>query len=295
MFTTKHFIWIGICILFILIMNHYAKKEDFTLQNACYFFMFICLLSETTKMMSDMIPSTHGGMHLNPQSLPFHICSILLFIVAYITFGKDGPLKQKMINFFAVVGTCGGIAAILIPTYGVEFNVANVYQCFMYHAALTWFSLYLIRFKHANLGMQAFKDNLVVLFALLVFNLYMNSILAVYDTNFMFIVRPPLEGLPFLNLSHGYYIYLFRVIMLGVIGLSLFHLPFIVKERKNRSFSYTKKASSLYLGGLYYESMTRMSSRQTHLLKGENLLLIIIVILNSLRFHHLGSLDRNIL
>lgn len=73
MFTTKHFIWIGICILFILIMNHYAKKEDFTLQNACYFFMFICLLSETTKMMSDMIPSTHGGMHLNPQSLPFHI------------------------------------------------------------------------------------------------------------------------------------------------------------------------------------------------------------------------------
>ena len=107
MFTTKHFIWIGICILFILIMNHYAKKEDFTLQNACYFFMFICLLSETTKMMSDMIPSTHGGMHLNPQSLPF------------------------------------------------------------------------------------------------------------------------------LNLNHGYYIYLFRVIMLGVIGLSLFHLPFIVKERKS--------------------------------------------------------------
>ena len=95
MFTTKHFIWIGICILFILIMNHYAKKENFTLQNACYFFMFICLLSETTKMMSDMIPSTHGGMHLNPQSLPFHICSILLFIAAYITFGKDGPLKQK--------------------------------------------------------------------------------------------------------------------------------------------------------------------------------------------------------
>ena len=72
MFTTKHFIWIGICILFILIMNHYAKKEDFTLQNACYFFMFICLLSETTKMMSDMIPSTHGGMHLNSHRHTSH-------------------------------------------------------------------------------------------------------------------------------------------------------------------------------------------------------------------------------
>lgn len=230
MFTTKHFIWIGICILFILIMNHYAKKEDFTLQNACYFFMF----TQRNHKNDVRYDSKYTWRNaLKSAILPFHICSILLFIAAYITFGKDGPLKQKMINFFAVVGTCGGIAAILIPTYGVEFNVANVYQCFMYHAALTWFSLYLIRFKHANLGMQAFKDNLVVLFALLVFNLYMNSILAVYDTNFMFIVRPPLEGLPFLNLNHGYYIYLFRVIMLGVIGLSLFHLPFIVKERKS--------------------------------------------------------------
>ena len=59
-------------------------------------------------------------------------------------------------------------------------------------------------------------------------------------------------------------------------------------------FLYQEKPP-FYVGGLYYESMTRMSSRQTHLLKGENLLLIIIVILNSLRFHHLGSLDRNIL
>ena len=59
-------------------------------------------------------------------------------------------------------------------------------------------------------------------------------------------------------------------------------------------FLYQEKPP-FYVGGLYYESMTRTSSRQTHLLKGENLLLIIIVILNSLRFHHLGSLDRNIL
>ena len=103
MFTTKHFIWIEICILFILIMNHYAKKEDFTLQNACYFFMFICLLSETTKMMSDMIPSTHGGMHLNPQSLPFHICSILLFIAAYITFGKVGVIGLSLFHLPFIV------------------------------------------------------------------------------------------------------------------------------------------------------------------------------------------------
>lgn len=91
MFTTKHFIWIGICILFILIMNHYAKKEDFTLQNACYFFMFICLLSETTKMMSDMIPSTHGGMHLNPH--PFHSISAVSYCLLWPTL-----LLERMVH-----------------------------------------------------------------------------------------------------------------------------------------------------------------------------------------------------
>ncbi len=232
MFTTKHFIWIGICILFILIMNHYAKKEDFTLQNACYFFMFICLLSETTKMMSDMIPSTHGGMHLNPQSLPF-VSAVSYCLLRPHHFWKGWSTKTKNDQLLCGCRYLWRIRHYLDSNVWRLFNVANVYQCFMYHATLTSFSLYLIRFKHANLGMQAFKNNLVVLFALLVFNLYMNSILAVYDTNFMFIVRPPFEGLPFLNLNHGYYIYLFRVIMLGVIGLSLFHLPFIVKERKS--------------------------------------------------------------
>ena len=78
MFTTKHFIWIGICILFILIMNHYAKKEDFTLQNACYFFMFICLLSETTKMMSELgreTVSAYAAAKGGLKMLTRNICS----------------------------------------------------------------------------------------------------------------------------------------------------------------------------------------------------------------------------
>ena len=234
MFTTKHFIWIGICILFILIMNHYAKKEDFTLQNACYFFMFICFIERNHKndVRYDSKYTWRNALKSAIPSIPY-----LQYLIVYCGlhhFWKGWSTKTKNDQLLCGCRYLWRKSPLSwFQTYGVEFNVANVYQCFMYHATLTWFSLYLIRFKHANLGMQAFKDNLVVLFALLVFNLYMNSILAFYDTNFMFIVRPPLEGLPFLNLNHGYYIYLFRVIMLGVIGLSLFHLPFIVKERKS--------------------------------------------------------------
>ena len=207
MFTTKHFIWIGICILFILIMNHYAKKEDFTLQNACYFFMFICLLRYDSKH------TWRNAFKSAIPSIPY-----LQYLIVYCGlhhFWKGWSTKTKNDQLF-----CG----CRYLWRNRRYLDSNVWR---------WISLYLIRFKHANLGMQAFKNNLVVLFALLIFNLYMNSILAVYDTNFMFIVRPPLEGHPFLNLNHGYYIYLFRVIMLGVIGLSLFHLPFIVKERKS--------------------------------------------------------------
>lgn len=51
MFTTKHFIWIGICILFILIMNHYAKKEDFT----NHFEQCICFVDKAIEAKDDFV------------------------------------------------------------------------------------------------------------------------------------------------------------------------------------------------------------------------------------------------
>ena len=92
MFGIKHFIWIIMCIMFTIVMDYIGVKRKMTLKEAGLIMSFICLLSESSKIMCNMIESSFGGMVLNPLALPFHLCSMMLFGVLYITFGKDGEL-----------------------------------------------------------------------------------------------------------------------------------------------------------------------------------------------------------
>lgn len=112
----------------------------------------ICVCSEVSKIMSDMQASPYGGMTLAPQSLPFHLCSMMIFAVLYITFGREGRGKQTVIDFVAVMGTLGSFCALMIPTNGTDFTQIGAYQCFVYHGGLLWFSLYLLLSGRAKLG-----------------------------------------------------------------------------------------------------------------------------------------------
>ncbi len=209
-----------------------SVKKPFSLKTAGYIMTVICLLSEISKMMSEMTEGIKGGMVLDPASLPLHLCSLMLFGVLFVTFGKDGAVKQAVMDFLAVMGTLGSICAILIPTNGTDFTKLLAYQCFVYHAGLLWFSLYLILSGKAKLGVRSLWRNMLLLCGLVVVMLYANSILSVYGTNFMYLVRPPMKNLPFLNLKSGWYVYFLRIVALGASLITLFHLPFILRERR---------------------------------------------------------------
>ena len=234
MFETNHFIWIAISVAFVAFMLLIGAKKNLSLKGAGYIMSAICVLSETSKIMSDMTESSAGGRVLDPRSLPFHLCSMMLFGVFFITFAKDGKAKDTVIDFIAVMGTLGSICAILIPTNGTDFSSILSYQCFVYHAGLLWFSLYLIVSKNARLGLRSYLKNVAVLLSLVLAMLYVNSILSQYNTNFMYLVRPPMKNLPFLNLNSGWYVYFMHVLSLGAALVSLFHLPFIIGEGKKK-------------------------------------------------------------
>ena len=100
-----------------------------------------------------------------------------------------------------------------------------------------WFSLHLIIRKEARLGLSALGKNVGILLMLVLIMLYVNSILSVYGTNFMFLVRPPMENLPVLNLDHGWYVYFLTIAAIGITVITLFHLPFILSERRSRKIT----------------------------------------------------------
>lgn len=208
MFTLEHIIWIVLCIIFIIAMMMIAKYKNMNLKKAGLVMSIIALISEISKILSNMEESVKGGMHLDPGALPFHLCSLMIFVVIYITFAKENKFKKLLINFTSVMGVLGSFCAIMIPTNGTSFTSVLAYQCFVYHAGLLWFSLYLIVSKNATFSFKIMLQNMVMLLILVIFNLYVNSALSVYDVNFMYLTRPPMENLPILNLDNGWYAYL---------------------------------------------------------------------------------------
>ena len=230
MFTTNHFIWLGACAVCIAVGLILAHKFSLSRKAAAYIMAAVCIVSECGKMASDMIESDFGGYVLNPKSLPFHLCSLMIFVVFYIAFAKDGKLKQILLDFLVPIGILGGICAMLIPTNGVDFADFDAYQCFVYHASLVWYALYSLTARHAHLGIREYGRNIAILCGLVLMDLYVNSVLSVYGTNFMYLVRPPMDNLPILNLENGWFAYFASLLALGIVLVTLVHLPFIISE-----------------------------------------------------------------
>ena len=231
MFSINHFIWLGLCTLAIVFGLAAAEKKHIDSHTAGMVMLVICGLSETCKILTHMLPSPEGGCALDPNALPFHLCSMQIFIVFFITFAKPSPIRDKVISFSVPAALLGGIMAMLIPTDGVSFLDPLPYQGFVYHAGLVWLALYFLRTNQVDMGRKAYVRNLLILLCLAVIGIYINGAFFAYGTNFLFLTRPPLEGLPYLNLNGGWYVYLLRLAALAVALMTLVHLPFIIKER----------------------------------------------------------------
>ena len=159
----------------------------------------------------------------------------IMALVFYLTFAKDSPQKRKVMSFFVPTALLGGIMAMLIPTDGVDFRDPLAYQCFVFHGGLVWLALYFIRTRQVDMGRRAYGRNLLILLGLAGLMIYVNGALFAYGTNFMFLTRPPMEGLPILNLNHGWYGYFLSLSALAVALMTLVHLPFMLAERKEKA------------------------------------------------------------
>lgn len=238
MFTPEHFIWIIICIGLIAGLSYISLKMKFSFRTSAYIMAGVALISEVSKICSDMefvngIDATEGKV-LDAGSLPFHLCSLLIFAFFYLPFAKEGKLKNFILSLTVPVGLIGSILAILMATSGTDFRSPDSYQCFVYHAFLTWFAIYLVATKQVELGKKAWVTNCTTLISMAVVMIWVNSILQTYNTNFWYVVRPPVEGLPLMNLNHGWFAYFGSLLLCGFIGISAVHLPFLLKEAKMR-------------------------------------------------------------
>ena len=232
MFTTNHFIWMGICAVMIGLLLLISLKFKFSCKQASLVMALIAAGSEICKIFTHIEDAPGGGGVLEPGALPLHLCSILISLVFFCAFSKHETQVSKVASLCVPVGLWGGVLAILMATSGVNFAKPYAYQCFLYHAGLLWWALHLLLTRQVDLGLQAYLRNLKVLGGMLFLMIWVNSALSVYDTNFWFVVRPPADGLPLLNLNNGCLCYFLTLVGIGLFAITITHLPAMMKERK---------------------------------------------------------------
>ena len=231
MFSTNHFILLIFSIALIVSATVFSIKFRLSSEKASIIFLVISIISEIIKDMVNMVPSEFGGFILDPEDIPLHLCSIVIFAMIFIVFTKNEKLRGNILSAVTVIGITAPPFALLIATEGVEFDAIITYQYFIYHSALTWYAIFHICTKQVDLSAKAYKRNLGYALVWIFVTLYINSALSEYGVNFIFLREPPAEGLPILNLDHGWHCYFLVLALIAFISVSIVHVPNIIRER----------------------------------------------------------------
>lgn len=239
-------LWYGICAILITGMTLLSTKLKFSRNTVFMIMAVVSFLSEAEKIVTHMEKTYMGngefaGYFIAPPALPFHLCSLLIFVFFYLALSKNEERKTKILQFVVPVGFLGGFLGVAFASSGTSFVKLDTYQSFLYHAFVVWFALHFMIKREVDLGKKQLFTNFGILFALSIVVLWINGILRVNTlvdsryVNFMFLAKPPMSGLPLINLKHGWPAYYCHLMFVGSVLLTLVHSPFLVIECKTAS------------------------------------------------------------
>lgn len=235
MFTLNHFIWLGISIVIIVGMLLLVKFKKLSFNTILTIVFITAVVSELIKTGANMQEIYEGGRVLDPGDLPLHLCSIQIFFLFALKFCiKKESTREKLLAFMIPTMLLGGLIALFVPTVGVRFNKLQVYQFFGFHSMIIFFAIYLIKTKAVNYTWNVYARNMGLLGVMAMCVTWLNSILSIgYEkVNFMYLVRPPMENLPILNLDNGWWTYFISLVSIVLIVMFIFHLIMILLNKK---------------------------------------------------------------
>lgn len=231
MFGMKHILILCICAAYMTAATLLLCKKRVKVMNALRILAVIGLISETLKMVTYIVINEDKfGGYLPKTDLPFHLCSLQLFFMVTILVTRNEKIKRVVYSFMMPSCMIGGIAAILLPTSSSLTVPMITVQYFLYHSSIVIFALYLALTKEIRFTVRDYVTSLLVLWALLFVSVYLNSWINDYQNpiNFMYVVNPPVEGLPFLNKDKGWLSYILRYAAVAVGSITLCYLKPIV-------------------------------------------------------------------
>ncbi|MDR0384097.1 MAG: YwaF family protein [Christensenellaceae bacterium] len=227
MFSNNHFILLGICGAAIVLASLLAKKMNWNLKWVLLVCCFITILCETTKILNNLSIDDYGA-RFSVWALPFHLCSMQIFALWFCYLTKNDRRREIMFCLMVPTIIIGAAMALLLPTIGTDLTNPEVWTSFIFHSMLMFFAVYLLLTKRVKITTRVYFRNLAFLAAILiVVGFWVNGM---FGTNFLYVMHPPMTGLPLLNLDNGYYIYLISYLCLAVLLFTICHFVFIISS-----------------------------------------------------------------
>lgn len=234
MFTTNHFIWLGVIALLIAVTLITLKKVNVSNCTVGKGVMLLLIVLKLFHVALSMKESEHGGYIVNQTQLSFHLCSIMIYTIIFVNVIKNEKVVRTLKSFMVPCLFIGALMALLIPTEGVDFKVPRVWQYMLIHGVLVFYGIYLAAVEKVDLSFKAYFNNLKLLVCVAAVAFLMNSVLEQYKTNFLFLRVPPMDNLPLLNLNNGWYVYFITLAIIACVLMLLVQLPFMLLNKRNQ-------------------------------------------------------------
>lgn len=252
---TNHFIFLGICIVIVVTSLIIFKKKNVSFNTVLNIMLVVAVLSELIKIGEYIEPYTNEagkviGVYFNKEGLPFHLCSIQIIFLFIVRICKEGSFKNKLLAFQYPTAFLGALLALMLATITIEFDRPLAWQYFLYHACLLVYGIYIPMSKVVKIDTKMFLNTCVCLIGLFLVSIYINGLIAVPSQDvinsagevigqtegmyvwFFYSTKPPIENLPILNLDNGWFVYILSILAVGIIAVTLVHIPFLVKDYK---------------------------------------------------------------
>ena len=252
MFSPQHLVWLAICAVAIFLTLRELLARKLPLEQVLSASCVLAAASEFIKLLTyiQMVPTADGSamhMFIEWRHLPFHLCSIQIFLIFYVRLTASARNREVILAFMYPTCILGALMAILMPsifTNGITpaqaFTHPIAYQFFVYHSMLIILGVYIAKSDEVNIKFSHLYSTLGIMAAFTVLSIYLNSafayptysgteLLSVENTpNFFFTFRTPIGIL--LTEIWQWYLYLAIIVALAIVLITLFYLPFRNKK-----------------------------------------------------------------
>lgn len=224
----RHYLWIIITIALAFVFYNIFKKYK---KVGKWVITILLGLLFITRLTNQIVRACIGAEVPAWRAFPFHLCTIMTFMLPLTYFFKWDKLKTPVY----VLSMMGGIITIIIGDYfDSRFMTFSTLEGMSAHMILVLVPIFEISVGEFSLTIKKIWQPITLMLVLLLWAMLANDVFFKdYNTNYMYLKRNALPG----NIGGDYYFFIYIGIFFLLLGL-IFGIPEfyrIIKNKKSKN------------------------------------------------------------